>query len=89
MTLSFFQVDDRDLLLNQQDFVMTHVLYSQLPEELLRKIFVLVVLEDGDPANCTLALTCRRFWEVVRQEYFLQEAHFAWLDSKLCVSHSA
>ncbi|KAJ4949321.1 hypothetical protein JOQ06_020837 [Pogonophryne albipinna] len=50
----------------------------QLPAETLLKIFVLVVLED---AIRTLALTCKRFWEVVREDYFLQEAHFAWLDS--------
>lgn len=53
----------------------------QLPEEILRMIFILVVLQDGDPAIRTLALTCTRFWRTVREESFLKEAHFCWLDS--------
>ncbi|CAM4659668.1 unnamed protein product [Leuciscus chuanchicus] len=53
----------------------------QLPEEVLHKIFILVVLQDGDPAILTLALTCTHFWKIVREESFLKEAHFCWLDS--------
>ncbi|KAI2647199.1 Histone-lysine N-methyltransferase SMYD3 [Labeo rohita] len=44
-------------------------------------IFILVVLQDGDPAIHTLALTCTRFWRIVREECFLKEAHFCWLNS--------
>ncbi|KAK7119703.1 hypothetical protein R3I94_021509 [Phoxinus phoxinus] len=59
-----------------------HPLQEQLlPEEILHKIFILVVLQDGDPAIRTLALTCTRFWRIVREESFLKEAHFCWLDS--------
>ncbi|RXN15816.1 hypothetical protein ROHU_008639 [Labeo rohita] len=53
----------------------------ELPDEILHMIFILVVLQDGDPAIHTLALTCTRFWRIVREEYFLKEAHFCWLDS--------
>ncbi|CAM4299460.1 unnamed protein product [Leuciscus chuanchicus] len=53
----------------------------QLPEEVLHKIFILVVLQDGNPAILTLALTCTHFWKIVREESFLKEAHFCWLDS--------
>ncbi|KAL2089277.1 hypothetical protein ACEWY4_013965 [Coilia grayii] len=47
----------------------------------MRNIFLLVVLEDGDPGILNLALTCQRFNRIVCQPLFLQEAHFAWLDS--------
>ncbi|XP_077083468.1 uncharacterized protein LOC143736711 [Siphateles boraxobius] len=53
----------------------------QLPEEILHRIFVLVVLQDGHPAIRTLALACTRFWRIVREESFLKEAHFCWLDN--------
>ncbi|XP_077063195.1 uncharacterized protein LOC143715348 [Siphateles boraxobius] len=54
---------------------------TMLPEEILHRIFILVVLQDGDPALHTLALTCTHFWRIVREESFLKEAHFCWLDS--------
>ncbi|RXN14766.1 hypothetical protein ROHU_008909 [Labeo rohita] len=54
---------------------------TTLPEEILHMIFILVVLQDGDPAIHTPALTCTRFWRIMRGEYFLKEARFCWLDS--------
>lgn len=60
----------------------TELSYPQLPEEILKTVLVLVVLEDGDAGILNLALTCQSFNKVVCQPAFLQEAHFAWLDSK-------
>ncbi|KAL2102425.1 hypothetical protein ACEWY4_001593 [Coilia grayii] len=56
-------------------------LVTELPDDIIRKIFVLVVLEDGDPAILNLALTCQKFHSIVCQPLFLEEAHFSWLDS--------
>ncbi|KAF4114351.1 hypothetical protein G5714_004574 [Onychostoma macrolepis] len=54
---------------------------AMLPEDILHMIFILVVLEDGDPAIHTLALTCTRFWRIAREKSFREEAHLCWLDS--------
>ncbi|XP_033974741.1 uncharacterized protein LOC117473307 [Trematomus bernacchii] len=53
----------------------------QLPEGIIRRILTFVVLEDGDPAICTLALTCESFKYIMSQGSFQKEAHFNWLDS--------
>ncbi|XP_034052322.1 uncharacterized protein LOC117532864 isoform X2 [Gymnodraco acuticeps] len=53
----------------------------QLPEGIIRRILGFVVLEDGDPAICTLALTCKNFNYIVSQWSFQKETHFNWLDS--------
>ncbi|KAF1388607.1 hypothetical protein PFLUV_G00092050 [Perca fluviatilis] len=53
----------------------------QLPTEILRNIFLLVVLHDGHPAIRSLALTCPGFWRIVRAESLRKEAHFLRLDS--------
>lgn len=53
----------------------------QLPDDIISRIFVLVVLQDGDPAILNLALTCQKFHSIVCQPLFLEEAHFSWLDS--------
>ncbi|KAL2104384.1 hypothetical protein ACEWY4_001252 [Coilia grayii] len=52
-----------------------------LPDDIISRIFVLVVLQDGDPAILNLALTCQKFHSIVCQPLFLEEAHFSWLDS--------
>ncbi|KAJ4937190.1 hypothetical protein JOQ06_001771 [Pogonophryne albipinna] len=52
-----------------------------LPEDSIRRILILVVLEDGDPAICTLALTCKQISDIESQQSFQEEAHFSWLDS--------
>ncbi|KAG1927860.1 hypothetical protein F2P79_023974 [Pimephales promelas] len=51
-----------------------------LPDDILQKILVFVVLQDGCSAILRLALTCQRFNNIVSQEHFQQEAHFSWLD---------
>ncbi len=40
------------------------------------------MLQDGDVAIGSLALTCRCFNSIVSMESFRREAHFQWLDSK-------
>uniref|UniRef100_A0A673HLD4 Uncharacterized protein n=1 Tax=Sinocyclocheilus rhinocerous TaxID=307959 RepID=A0A673HLD4_9TELE len=50
--------------------------------DILQRILVFVVLEDGCSAILRLALTCQRFNNIVSQEHFQQEAHFSWLDSE-------
>ncbi|KAK1880863.1 1-phosphatidylinositol 45-bisphosphate phosphodiesterase epsilon-1 [Dissostichus eleginoides] len=54
---------------------------EKLPEGIIRRILRFVVLEDGDPAICTLALTCKNLNYIVSQGSFQKEAHFNWLDS--------
>ncbi|KAK1889907.1 7-carboxy-7-deazaguanine synthase [Dissostichus eleginoides] len=58
------------------------VISMKLPEGIIRRILRFVVLEDGDPAICTLALTCKNLNYIVSQGSFQKEAHFNWLDSK-------
>ncbi|CAM4578803.1 unnamed protein product [Leuciscus chuanchicus] len=52
-----------------------------LPDDILQRILVFVVLEDGCSAILRLALACQTFNKIVSQEHFQQEAHFRWLDS--------
>ncbi|XP_077100029.1 uncharacterized protein LOC143750744 [Siphateles boraxobius] len=51
---------------------------QELPPLVLREILLEVVLQDGDVAIGSLALTCRC---IVSMESFRREAHFRWLDS--------
>ncbi|KAF3832477.1 hypothetical protein F7725_026142 [Dissostichus mawsoni] len=53
---------------------------EKLPEGIIRRILRFVVHEDGDPAICTLALTCKNLNYIVSQGSFQKEAHFNWLD---------
>ncbi|KAJ0060752.1 hypothetical protein NL108_018273 [Boleophthalmus pectinirostris] len=53
----------------------------QLPEDILKRVLMLVVLQDGDPAILHLSVTCRLFHQIVSQKVFREEAHFSWLDS--------
>ncbi|CAM4572250.1 unnamed protein product [Leuciscus chuanchicus] len=52
-----------------------------LPDDILQRILVFVVLEDGCSAILRLALACQTFNKIVSQEHFQQEAHFRWLDN--------
>ncbi|XP_056089875.1 uncharacterized protein LOC130069786 [Rhinichthys klamathensis goyatoka] len=54
---------------------------QELPPLVLREILLEVVLQDGDVAIGSLALTCRCFNSIVSMESFRREAHFRWLDS--------
>jgi len=63
------------------DSILNLVSYLQLPDDILQKILVFVVLQDGCSAILRLALTCQRFNNIVSQEHF-QQAHFSWLDSE-------
>jgi len=63
------------------DSILNLVSYPQLPDDILQKILVFVVLQDGCSAILRLALTCQRFNNIVSQEHF-QQAHFSWLDSE-------
>ncbi|KAF3859302.1 hypothetical protein F7725_021701 [Dissostichus mawsoni] len=46
---------------------------EKLPEGIIRRILRFVVLEDGDPAICTLALTCKNLNYIVSQGSFQKE----------------
>ncbi|XP_077076035.1 uncharacterized protein LOC143728967 [Siphateles boraxobius] len=67
------------LRFSQDGAVATDIL--QLPDDILQRILVFVVLQDGCSAIPRLALTCQRLNNIVSQEHFQQEAHFSWLDS--------
>ncbi|KAJ4939271.1 hypothetical protein JOQ06_028727 [Pogonophryne albipinna] len=54
---------------------------EKLPEGIIRRILGFVVLEDGNPAICTLALTCKNLNYIVSQWSFQKETHFNWLGS--------
>ncbi|KAL1276482.1 hypothetical protein QQF64_036105 [Cirrhinus molitorella] len=54
---------------------------TPLPLLVLREILLEVVLQDGDVAVGSLALTCRCFNSIVSMESFRRDAHFQWLDS--------
>ena len=70
-----------------EEFTLSHGLYLQLPEDIICRIIVLVVLEDFDPAISTLALTCQKC-SIMSLQPFQDETHFSWLDSKFnkCLS---
>ena len=65
------------------DSILNHVSNLQLPDDILQRILVFVVLEDGCSAILRLALACQTFNNIVSQDHFQQEAHFRWLDSEL------
>ncbi|XP_077050711.1 uncharacterized protein LOC143700866 isoform X2 [Siphateles boraxobius] len=67
------------LRVSQDGAVATDIL--QLPDDILQRILVFVVLQYGCSAIPRLALTCQRLNNIVSQEHFQQEAHFSWLDS--------
>ncbi|XP_026103055.1 uncharacterized protein LOC113074420 isoform X3 [Carassius auratus] len=54
---------------------------KQMPPEILRRILLNVVKEDGDVAFFRLCLTCWLFHDVVCDASFRKDAHLAWLDS--------
>ncbi|KAF3836777.1 hypothetical protein F7725_004241, partial [Dissostichus mawsoni] len=66
----------QSMLTRKADFIK----HLALCKSIIRRILRFVVLEDGDPAICTLALTCKNLNYIVSQGSFQKEAHFNWLD---------
>jgi len=56
--------------------------FVQMPPDILWRILMGVITDDGDVAFWRLSLTCKVFREIVSESKFREEAHFVWLDSK-------
>lgn len=54
---------------------------TKMPPDILWRILMGVVIDDGDVAFWRLSMTCKVFRDVVSKPKFRQEAHFVWLDS--------
>ncbi|XP_077089568.1 uncharacterized protein LOC143740869 isoform X4 [Siphateles boraxobius] len=54
---------------------------TKMPPDILWRILMGVVTDDGDVAFWRLSLTCKVFRDVVSDPKFREEAHFVWLDS--------
>jgi len=53
-----------------------------MPPDILWRILMRVVTDDGDVAFWRLSMTCKVFRDIVNKHKFREEAHFEWLDSK-------
>lgn len=61
------------------DEVHTGILLLQLPDKVLKKICMEVVLADGDNAYLRLSLVCSRLKHICSDPGFQSECHLSWL----------
>ncbi|KAG1937167.1 hypothetical protein F2P79_018383, partial [Pimephales promelas] len=53
---------------------------TKMPPDILWRILMRVVTDDGDVAFWRLSMTCKVFRDIVNKHKFREEAHFEWLD---------